>query len=412
MKKLLSFILAALSFSVNAQFKNPVYSNWDSGYSVGIHGRYQASSNALTSKFVWDIYKGAFLSRTDREKISNNLNKQNRLGMDLDFGIYAKHLPDSSKGIGWFINIADRTHANATFSKDMFDLAMFGNAMFADKTADLSDIKLSLLTYKQFEIGILKQVQKQKGKLNLALGVSLLTGNRNLSLSINQASLYTEPNGEYLDGEIHGEIRTSSISSAQYFDANGIGFASSLNVGYESDKFGVKLVAEDLGLIVWSKNLQHTILDSTFTFEGVDVDLFSSDGNPFSSINLDTVVDGFISKGQESNYRTIVPGSIRLEGFYALNSKKWRLYAGVQYRVAPSYFPYIYLGTSSPLPKGFFIDGRFAYGGFGSWNVGLEVRKRFAEVIEVRLGTNNLEGYLIPMVGTSQSAYISIAGFF
>ena len=40
------------------------------------------------------------------------------------------------------------------------------------------------------------------------------------------------------------------------------------------------------------------------------------------------------------------------------------------------------------------------------------MRKRFANVLEVRLGTNNLEGYLLPMVGTSQSAYLSLAAFF
>jgi hypothetical protein len=89
-----------------------------------------------------------------------------------------------------------------------------------------------------------------------------------------------------------------------------------------------------------------------------------------------------------------------------------RLYAGIQYRIASSYVPYGYIGTSSPLPKGFYIDGRFAYGGFGSWHLGLELRKKFANVFEIKLGTNNLEGYVLPMVGTSQSAYVGFAAYF
>jgi hypothetical protein len=95
-----------------------------------------------------------------------------------------------------------------------------------------------------------------------------------------------------------------------------------------------------------------------------------------------------------------------------LKKKDVSIYAGLQYRIANGYLPYGYVGARAPLPHGFFIDGRFAYGGYGSWNLGLELRKRFGEVFEVRLGTNNIEGYVLPMFGTSQSAYISLAGYF
>ncbi|MFT5280553.1 MAG: hypothetical protein ACI9P8_002199 [Bacteroidia bacterium] len=399
-------------FSASAQLRNPIYSDWTSGYSVGAYGRYQLSSNAITSNLVWNVYQGKDLSRKLRENVSRNLIKGNRIGADADYGIFAKHLPDSTTGIGWFVNLADRIHVNAKYPKDLFDVAMFGNASFAGKTADLSNIEFNLLMYKQFEIGILKTVQRDKGKWNIGFGLSLLTGNRNVRLNITEASLYTDPDGEYLDGEIHGEFRSASMGKTQFIAANGLGFSGSFSIGFESDKFGIRLDADDLGFIRWSEKLKHTDLDSVFRFEGVEVNLFSADGNPFSSINLDSVVDGFATVREASAYSVATPGRVRLEGYYSLNSENWRVYAGIQYRIAAGYVPLGYVGTSAPLKKGFFIDGRFAYGGFGSWNLGLEVRKRFANVFEVRLGTNNLEGYLLPMVGTSQSAYASLAGFF
>ena len=410
MRGFFTIILLITCFAAKAQFRHPAIDFDQTGYTVGIHGRYQLSSNAISSNFVWKAYQGKFLDRSLREKASNRLLKTNGLGADLDFGVYARHLPDSAEGLGWYMNIADRTHASASFTKDLFDLAMFGNAMFADKTAQLSALKVNLLTYKQFEVGILKVAKLTSGKLNIGFGLSLLTGNRNLNLGIDQAELYTHPDGEYLDGTIQGDIRTASLGSTQYFDANGLGFSGAISIGYESVKFGIKLDADDLGLIRWNQNLKHTELDSTFRFEGVSIDLLGGDG--LANISLDTVIEGLISELQPTSYTTLTPGRIRLEGFYKVNDQEVRVYAGVQYRIASGYVPYGYVGCSSPLPKGFFVDGRFAYGGFGSFHLGLEFRKKFAQVFEVRLGTNNLEGYVLPMVGTSQSAYIGLAGFF
>lgn len=412
MIRILIPFFSLLAVSASAQLRNPIYTNWDAGYAVGTYGRYQASSNALTSNLVWNTYQGKFLERDLREKVSGMHTESNRLGADMDYGLFARHLPDSTKGIGWFVGIADRTHVNGKYPRDLFDVLMFGNAQFAGETIQLAPIQFNFLSYTQVEAGILKTIRKDKGSWNIGFGLSALFGKQNINVVIDKAEMYTDPDGEYLEGSIHGTVRTASISSTQYFDANGMGFSGSLNVGYSTSKWGIKFEADDLGLISWSQNVNQTDLDSTFRFEGADVNLFATDGNAFSSINLDSVVNGFATDVSIDRYITSVPGRMRLEGHYMLNDKKLRLYAGVQYRIAPGYIPYAYIGTDSPLGKGFFIDGRFAYGGFGSWNLGLEVKKRFGEAFEVRIGTNNLEGYVLPMVGTSQSAYLSLAGFF
>jgi hypothetical protein len=411
-KNLLLPLLILIGLGANAQYKNDVYSDWNVGYSVAAFGRYQASSNAITSNLVWNTYQGNFLTRDLREKVSGMHTRSNRFGADLDYGIYAKHIPDSAKGIGWFLKIADRTHLNGKYPKELFDFVMFGNAQYAGESINLSPIEFNLITYTQFEIGLLNSISKQKGKWNLGLGISLLTGKRNLRLKIDEAELYTDPNGEYLEGDVTGDIWSSSLSSSQYVDANGIGFSASVHIGYETEKFDIRFEADDLGIINWTKHLGITELDSVFVFDGVEVTLFASDINPVTGINLDSVVDGFATKGVGVSYMSILPGRIGFEGDYALNTKDWKLYAGVQYRFAPSYIPYAYIGTNSPLGKGFSIDGRVAFGGLGNWHLGLDFRKKFSDVAEIRLGTRNLEGFVLPMVGTSQSAYVSIAGYF
>ena len=410
MKYVLTIIISLAALTTFGQLKHPVFHDTHGGYSVGVYGRYQLSSNAIPSSMIWQAFQGKFIDRKLRERASNSLFDKNGLGVDLDYGIYARHLPDSSKGIGWYVNVADRTHAHAVFTKDFFDIVMFGNAMFAGETTNLSDLWLTFITYKQFEAGILKPIETSDGKWQIGLGVSFLAGNRNLNFLVSRGELYTDSDGEYLEGVIQGEIETASLTSTQYFDNSGLGMSGALSVAFESDRFGFRLDATDLGFIRWNQNLKSTELDSTFRFEGIDVNLFGGDG--FASISLDTVVDGFVKQREPQSYSTVTPGRIRLEAFYKLKSKDFRVYAGLQYRIANGYLPYGYIGARTPLPHGFFIDGRFAYGGYGSWNLGLELRKRFGEVFEVRLGTNNLEGYVLPMFGTSQSAYLSFAGYF
>lgn len=412
MKKVLWLLSLFVGVSVQAQFRHPVFNDTLSGYSVGGYGRYQLSSNAISSELIWQAYQGKTLDRKKREAASNRLRKSNGVGADLDYGIYARHLPDSSKGIGWYLNVADRTHVNAKFTKDLFDLAMFGNAQFAGATANLAELQVNLMTYKQFEVGLLKAIKKSKGKWHMGFGLGLLTGNRNLRVIIDKAELFTDVDGDYLEGEIHGTAMSSSLAASQFIDANGLGMSGVISVAYEAKKFGIRLEADDLGFIRWSQHLKHTEFDSMFHFEGIDINLLGTGGESFVAINLDSVVDRFVEQREANAYTVITTGRLRLEGFYKLKENGLRLYAGIQHRLANGYVPYGYLGTSSPLKKGFFIDARFAYGGFGSWHLGLELRKRFKQAFEIRIGTNNLEGYLLPMVGTSQSAYLSLAGYF
>lgn len=412
MRTVLILIFWFLCADAMAQLRHPVTTDWRSGYSVGTYGRYQVATNAPSTELVWNIYQGKFLDRNSRESVSNRLQNINGIGVDLDYGIYARHLPDSGNGLGWYINLADRTHAHGRYTRDLLNLVMFGNAAYAGETADLSNLYATFFSYKQFEAGLLKQVATNAGTWNIGFGLSFLAGNRNLELTIDEGSLYTDPDGQYLDGTLAGSIRTSSLGSSQFIDGNGLGMSAALSVAFETKKFGLSIEMDDVGFLLWSKNLTHTELDSTFRFEGVDINLFGSGGDSFTNLSVDSLFDGLITEVEAEPYLRAIPGRIRLEGFYRVNEKDLRIYAGIEHRIARGYVPYGYVGVSSPLPKGFFIDGRFAYGGFGSWHLGLEVRKSFKEAFEVRIGTNNLEGYVLPMFGTSQSAYISLAGYF
>jgi hypothetical protein len=406
----LCIVLMMFPQMVRAQFMHEVYDDTTAGYVVGVFGRYQMASNAISASMLNAIYTGSELTRDMRDGSSARLGESNRLGLDGDYGLFVRHLPDSVKGVGWFIRIADRYHAHANLSRDLLDLAMFGNAQFAGRTAELGNLSFNYLQYKQYEFGILKNWKRPSAEWFFGMGLSLLTGNQSAVADIPDGTLYTHPDGEYLDVEVHGVLRTSSIASTQFFAANGWGFSASAHLGMRGKRFGWMLQLDDLGMISWSERLRQHDIDTLARFEGPDIDLFAT--NPFASVNFDTIASRVVTSRDGERFSTVIPGSIRVEAYYALNEKQWKLYAGVQHRFAEGYFPLVYLGTSAPLPKQFFIDGRFAWGGFGSWNIGLELRKKFGKYVAVRLGSYNLEGYLMPGIATGQSAYFGLTGYF
>jgi hypothetical protein len=395
---------------VRGQFMHEMYDDTTSGWAIGAFGRFQMASNAMSASMLNAIYTGSYLSREMREGVSGRLNDRNRIGLDGDYGLYVRNLPDSAKKVGWFVRIADRYHAHGVLSRDLLNLAMFGNKQFGGQTADMDGIRFNYLNYKQYEIGLLKRWNRPNAQWHFGVGLSLLTGNESAAFLLDEADLYTDAAGEYLDLEVHGTLRTSSIGSSQFFTANGLGFSGSLHLGMTSGRWGWRFQADDLGLISWSQRLRHHDIDTMARFEGPDIDLFSD--NPFASVNFDTIAAQVVTSRDGDRFVMAVPGSLRLEADYDLNGKGWRMYLGVHHRFAAGYFPLVYVGTRATLPKQFYIDGRFAWGGFGSWNVGLEIRKKFGQHVSVRLGTFNLEGLLLPGVATGQSAYVGLTGYF
>lgn len=409
-RAVLLILTVALPFSVNAQFMHEVYDDTTSGYAIGVFGRYQMASNAMSAAMLNAIYTGNDLSREMRTNTSKRLGSTNRLGLDGDYGLYVRHLPDSVKCLGWFVRIADRYHAHATLSGDMLDFAMFGNRQFAGETADLGGLAFNYLQYKQYEVGMLKRWERPKTSWFFGLGLSLLTGNQSATADIPEATLYTHPDGEYLDAEVHGTVRTSSIASSQFFSANGLGFSASAHIGMKSGRFGWMFQVEDIGMISWGQRLRHHDIDTVARFDGPEIDLLAT--NPFEAVNFDTIADRLITSRDGDRFTSVIPGSVRLEAHYDLSPKGWRMYLGAHHRFAAGYFPLIYIGTGAPLPKQFHIDGRFAWGGFGSWNIGLELRKKFGNHFAVRIGSYNVEGFLTPGVATGQSAYMGLTGYF
>ena len=408
---ILGFVI--LSQAAIGQNLNPILSGNNEGNTVGMFAIASARSNMLRVKFLRDFYTGKSIDSDLREKQANASLKINRAGADLNYGLYYRHMPDTvTQGWGWGVQLGARLHSNAAFTADGYKLAMLGNAQFAGQTAELSGTQFNLFNYKYLGGSVIKDISIKHGLLKIGFSANFLLAQKQSTASFDEASLFTQEFGEYLDFSAQGTFTSNGLSSSHYLGANGFGFSTDLLVQLVRPKHTISLELGDAGALFMNNNGSATSIDTSFRFEGIALDLFEEMSEPFSSLSPDSLSQTLgISTDSAVAHSAALPAFIHVRSEHDLKDGKISVFGGIQYRFAP-YFPLIYAGAKFNLPSLIAIQPTFAWGGYGSWNVGLELEKRFNDIATLSLGTNNLEGFIVANVATGQSAYVNLAVHF
>lgn len=394
---LISLLATIVPLAVSAQWRNPAFYDLRSGHEIGVYAQAGLASSTLPITFVYDLYTGQALDRAQREAIAKNSNGLQRGGADLDYGIFYRHRKDSVTKWGWMINVAERYHVQLAYTGNLFELGFLGNGSLSGQTADLGGSMASFIRMKQIQIGA---IWKPSQTITVALGGSLMWGHQLAMINLDQGSVYTEPTGEYLDVQTKGSISYNAPGGSHYFNPGGFGPGFDLMVNYKKKRLSITFEARDMGFIRWNGNTTTQRLDTALTYSGINLDLFNSTGNILPTISGDSLINALGVSTQNGALTTMLPTSLMLEVEHGVGKKDLRLYGGLMYRFVP-YFPYVYAGTRAGLGKGFGIDGRFAWGGAGSWNVGLALSKDFGKLVSARIFTYNLEGIVTLGTGVS-----------
>ena len=414
MRSVLSWlILMVFVVEGYSQQLNPLLSGDQAGHTIGLYGTASVRSNVLRVKFLRDIYTGKSLDRDLREKQADAAAARNRAGADLNYGLFYRHLPDSvTAGWGWGVNLGARIHGNGTFTDDGYKLAMLGNAQFAGEVAELSKSGFNLYNYKYFGASLIKDIPLKTGHFRIGITANFLMAQQQASARFDNAWLFTQEFGEYLDLSFGGTIQSNGLSNGQYFAANGYGVGADLILQMVRPKHTFSLELGDMGALFMNSSGRGITLDTMIRFEGIALDLFNTGDEPFSALSPDSLTDMLGVSEDTGSYNAVLPFYVHLRSEHKLADGKYSVFGGIQYRFAPAYFPLIYAGASFNLPKAFALQPTFAWGGYGSWNVGFEVRKKFKERVSLALGSNNLEGLIVPRSATGLGAYLNLAVHF
>ncbi len=387
--------------------------------SFSINGRLNFGSNCLTAQFANYFIGKMFIDSTMKQDVQSSLVGKNRYGYDLDEGITYSHKIKSLLGLpvsGYYLALRNRTHADAFFTGDAFNLVFNGNSMFAGKTATLDNINVHSMQYQQLQFGLVKVYPAYKSSYTVGFGLSLLKGQDDLQITTGKTGLFTQNTGDTITLDLSMRMNQSDIAKTGYSAFNGWGLSTDIFVEYydTTSEVRIRLDVKDLGFIMWNNHSIQNNIDTSFNFTGFNVANLLYPSDSLSNLSLDSsFVKTYNAHQTKKTYNTILPASVNLSyRMFISDNHQYPLDAGINYRFAANYNFMVYAGISDFINKKTIIGGTFTYGGYSKYGLGINFGKDFGKGCILAIQTQNIESLLFPNGATGEGAMITFKKFF
>jgi hypothetical protein len=278
---------------------------------------FHQNSNSLPLGFVMKFLAKGEINTAYKDRITSFPGKRIRYEDELKAGLSYQHYFSKSKVV-FYASYFHRNMRYADITKDALNLVLYGNKMYEDKTASLSNMNFENLMYNQFSLGI----GKQEGKLFAAVNLSFLQGFMDNQLRTTNAGNYTAPYGEYIDAKYGFTYNQANEGASPFFGLKGAGFSGDVHVGYQFEKGLLQFDVQDLGLIMWGKESINYGKDTAIHFEGIVIDnILKINSSSFGRLNVDSIVKDVAAEKTNRQYNTYLPATLSLSFSHRLKTK-------------------------------------------------------------------------------------------
>ena len=395
--------------------------NYDtSKSSFNIYGNALFGSTCITAHFANNFIGSNFIDTTMSQQVQSRFSSNNIFGFDLDEGITFVHKKDTVFHIpvsGYFIALRDRSHTDANFPGDLFNIIFQGNAMYAGKIAHLNNLNFNSLHYQQLEFGLAKVYPIYKASYSIGLALSILKGQSDLTITTGNTTLGTPATGDSLDISLAGNIRqTDTSNSGGYSAFNGWGLSTDFYIKFydSTSEISVRLDVKDLGFIRWNSHSISNTLDTSFTFSGFNITNLLTPSDSLNTLSLDSgYTKAYHAHQVRQAYTTKLPAYINLSYRMFLDEEnKIPFDAAVSFRLFANAMPYEYIGVSYFITHKIIIGGDVSYGGYRKLGFGINFGADLGKGYLISLQTQNLESIVLPNNITGEAALLSFKKFF
>lgn len=401
-----------LNYTQPTDFLNPFTSNWNytqTPHRLEVNGGIEANSNGVNQQFVWGLLTNSGFSDNQKDKIRNGLKSENGYEDNTSAGIRYKYY--SKKFDGFFTaGYHFRTMRTGYFYKGVYELLLYGNAMFENQTVNLSETRLENSLYNQFSVGFLKNIHQHNFTVTFGLNASFLHGLNNQSLYVTKGKLYTAEDGEYIDIVYNLRFDQNKGGDVRKREKADVGMSGDLFLRMNfNNQIAFSLSVVDLGAINWrAQPLNYFGGKDSTRFKGIEFnDVANLPNTNFSDIKIDSILKGFLPDRHSDKYQIFLPFTLN----FTLSKPFWNervvVNAGVQYKPIYRYYIYGFLKTNYFIKPDLVTSLTLGYGGYSKFNLGIEAAKHWKH-FDLAAGTNNLIGTVAPLAYTGASAYIRL----
>lgn len=343
---------------------------FDSNGMVKTHFHAFTQSNSLPTQFSNSFVFPQFIDESRKANAYNTLKPENRFGSELSLEVLTSFSPDSiwkSQGLQLRFGYEQQRFIAAQYSSDLFHLVFGGNAEFAGKTADFGNTDFTSIAYRTFKIGMM---QRNKNSM-FSVDLGLVQGQSFTQIKFDEAQLFTQEAGSYLDLTWKGNYYQSERESNKFSNQPSLGASISLEARQSfRNKWMFHELVKDLGFVNWNESTKHIQGDTSIRFSGIQFnDILNFD--QYASINIgDTLLNKVRKNEVEGKYLVSLPTLFRLEAT-RLMPKKFTLGASIQYRYIVGYNPLASIEIGKTFSQLRAVKIGFMFGGYGGFQTNL-----------------------------------------
>jgi hypothetical protein len=407
-------LLTGLVLGINvlkAQFNNDFLYYVKYGTSINLHAEYELNSTAIQNDFIDKFIYGGHIDSATKAHSQKRLQAKNRIGGNYFAGATAFFGAKNSK-YRFVAGLKQVELVNASFSDDVFNLGFYGNKMFEGKTANIGNTNINHFKYQEIKLGLIWDNIDTTAKLGFSL--SYLKGQSLLQINTGAASIYTASDASLIDFNMHGSSvimsdTTKGKNGIANFNGNGMSAEFFADMPYTSklgpSKFFVSV--NNLGFIKWNSNTVNYNADTSYIFKGVTVNnVFQLNDASVKNLTKDSLIKKLTQHGKQS-VSTNLPMSLFI--LHTINfSEIFALNNGFRYFFNGNYKPYLYAEGQFKINKNFTATAHIGYGGYGKLSGGVNVEYKI-KTIFIRLGSNAIQGYVLPKQSLGQGLFFSLS---
>uniref|UniRef100_UPI00404A8FCB hypothetical protein n=1 Tax=Fluviicola sp. TaxID=1917219 RepID=UPI00404A8FCB len=389
-KVLQLLVLLLCTFSLRAQFYLPLIQDTtftSNHYVIETGTEYHANSlsNAFTQKFI----VGGTLSN---EQTQNTFDKQaliNRFAVQSfnEFRCFlgAKKLGKDS--LSWGVKAGIYGHANLFFSKDAFGLAFLGNENYIGNTANFSELSFHTSVFQKIGFGIFNKSNKSSLFLNV---VNLQQYAKSY---VRKGYLAQNEDASEIELKLQGELAFTSKNGL----SNGIGFALDFDKRIpvqlmNEQKAIIQIQVQNLGLAFVNKGLTRYEMDSTYEYNGFQINQLIQANSLFGS-NF-SLMDSLKIQQRVTKSWVILPAFIQVAKLIdAASTKKVQTFYGIKLYPTFAAIPAGFFGVYWKLNPHYSIASSVSYSAFGKFRNGWYFTYNGKKVTSV-LGSDDFLGFV------------------
>lgn len=400
------FIAITGSAQYNSEFLN--YEN--TGRSVSVNADFDAGSNGIQNAMVNKFLFGGYIDKKTKDAALSKMHGYNQLGINLNYDLSVFFGKKSN--YDFLIGFKDQEIFNATYTKDFYELLLYGNKPFLDKTANFSGTNINALRFQEIKFGVI--MHKVDSTAKIGLSVSFLKGEQLFYVKANKnSSLYTNADGTELIFNSNFNMAMSDTNTRKnVWSFNGIGASADIffETPYKS-KIGRQSIltvnANNIGFIHWGPNSVQYSSDSVIKFDGYHINnIVDLKDSTLKKINADSALRK-VTNARQEEFNTNIPtnlliiNKIYFTRYFAVNT-------GFRYIFHANYKPYLFIEPEIRIVNRFTISVHVGYGGYTRLNTGLALMYNNRNWF-IRIGSNSLQGYLAPKTTYGQGVFFSVA---